>query len=230
MWKNGTERTRHSKRDALDNREFELLLRGARELNDYQSLQARFVIFLSGRLGMRKGEMTHMTRDWVDWNRNMICVPAHEPCIKAKNSMGICGYCLQNAKQKSDHNEDMSLEECKERCWVAKTEQAVREIPFDFHPRVSLIIQEFFERFDAWPVSASGITRRVKKSVDKSNLEKRVYPHSLRATAASYHAGRGLDSIPLQSLMGWADITTARNYVQASGENTARALNTIHSQ
>jgi len=31
---------RHSKRDALSNREFELLLDGARELDDYYSLQA----------------------------------------------------------------------------------------------------------------------------------------------------------------------------------------------
>jgi integrase len=230
MWEFGNNKRRHSKRDALNNRNFELLLRGARKLNEYQSLQARFIIFLSGRLGMRKGEITHMTKDWVDWSRSMICVPPHEPCIKGRNSMDICGYCRQNAKQKANHNENLSLEECKERCWVAKTEQAVREIPFDFHPRVSLVIEEFFEKYDSWPVSASAITRRVKKSAENSEVGKRVYPHSLRATAASYHAGRGLGSIPLQSLMGWADISTARNYVQSSGENTARALNTIHSQ
>lgn len=76
---------RHSKRDALSNREFEKLLKGARELKEYQSLQARFVIFMAGRLGMRKGEITHMTQDWVDWKRNMICIPYHEPCIKARH-------------------------------------------------------------------------------------------------------------------------------------------------
>lgn len=40
MW-DSYHRPRHSKRDALSNREFELLLKGARDLNDYQSLQAR---------------------------------------------------------------------------------------------------------------------------------------------------------------------------------------------
>lgn len=229
MW-DSYHRPRHSKKDALKNREFEHLLKGARELNDYQSLQARFIIFMAGRLGMRKGEITHMTRQWVDWNRNMICIPYHEPCIKGRNSMDICGYCRQNAKQKVEHNPDLTMDEAEEMHWVAKTEEASREIPFDFHPRVSLLVDEFFDRWDAWPVSASAITRRVKKATEKSGLDKRVYPHSLRATAASYHAARGLDVIPLQSLMGWSQVSTAHNYVRASGENTARALNSVHSQ
>lgn len=231
MWKS-YHGPRHSKRDALSNREFELLLKGARELNDYQSLQARFVIFMAGRLGIRKGELTHMTKEWVDWRRNMICIPYHEPCIKARDSLDICGYCRQNAKQRFEHNPDLDMEESEQMQWVAKTEEAARDIPFDFHPRVELLVEEFFDRWEAWPVSANAVTRRVKKAAEHSELEDetRVYPHGLRATAASYHAARGLEVLPLQSLMGWAQVSTAHNYVQASGENTARALNSVHSQ
>ena len=223
---------RHSKRDALTNREFELLLEGARKLDDYYSLQARFIIFMAGRLGMRKGEMTHIKQDWIDWRRNMICIPYHEPCMKARNSLDICGYCRQNAEQRLEHNPDLEMEDSKEMQWVAKTEEAARDIPFDFHPRVSLVVEEFFNQWESWPVSATAISRRVNKAVKHSKLEdgKRVYPHSLRATAASYHAARGLDVLPLQSLMGWAQVSTAHNYVQASGENTRRALNSVHSQ
>jgi integrase len=221
---------RHSKRDSLSNREFELLLRGARKLDEHRSLQARFAIFMAGRLGMRKGEITHMTREWIDWKRNMICIPYHENCIKARDTMGICGYCRQSADQRLEHNPDLDREESETMQWVAKTEEAAREIPFDFHPRVSLLVDEFFEKWDAWPVSAQGVTRRVKKAAENVDLEKRVYPHALRATAASYHAARGLDVLPLQALMGWAQVSTAHNYVRASGENTARALNSVHSQ
>lgn len=221
--------TRHSKEDALNDRDFEELLKGARKLKPYQSLQSRFAIFMMGRLGMRKGEITHMTRDWIDWNRNMICIPRHENCIKGKNSMDICGYCKSLAEQKAEHNLDIDYKEAKEAQWTAKTEESVRDIPFDFHPRVEMIIDEFFTRWDSWPVSAQGVTRRIKAAHEESTLTKRVYPHALRATAASHHAGRGLGAIPLQSMMGWAQLSTAHNYVRASGENTARALNSIHS-
>jgi len=223
---------RHSKRDALSNREFELLLDGARQMDGYYSLQARFIIYMAGRLGMRKGEMTHMTKQWVDERRNMICIPRHENCIKGRNSMGICGYCRQNAEQMVEHNPDLEIEGAEEMMWKAKTEEAARDIPYDFHPRVSLIVEEFFDRWESWPVSANAITRRVKKAAEYSRIEdkSRIYPHGLRATAASYHAARGLDVLPLQSLMGWAQVSTAHNYVQASGENTRRALNSVHSQ
>lgn len=217
-----------SKEDALNQHEFERLMRGAHKLDDYYSLQARFAILLAGRLGMRKGEITHITEQWVDLDREMICVPQHENCIKARESMDICGYCKQQAEQRVEHNDELTMDEAEELAWLAKTAEAVRDIPFGFHPRMSLVIEEFFERWDAWPVSAQAVTRRVKRAAEESDLDCRVYPHALRATAASYHAGRGLDVIPLQSLMGWAQVSTAHRYVKANGDNTARALHNIH--
>ena len=32
----------------------------------------------------------------------MICIPYHEPCIKGRESIDICGYCRQNAEQRAD--------------------------------------------------------------------------------------------------------------------------------
>jgi site-specific recombinase XerD len=218
----------HSKRDALSQHEFEQLVHGAHELDDHTSLQTRFVLFLAGRLGMRKGEITHMTQSWVDEDRSMICVPGHERCIKGRESMDICGYCKQNAEQRAEYNHDMTVEDAKELAWVPKTDSAVRDIPYDFHPRVTMVIKDFFERYDAWPHSAQAVNRRVRKAAEHSDLDRRVYPHALRATAASFHAGRGLDVIPLQSLMGWAQVSTAHRYVKTTGANTARALHDIH--
>lgn len=51
-----------------------------------------------------------------------------------------------------------------------------------------------------------------------------IYPHALRATAASYYAARGLDVYALQGLMGWKMLKTAEVYIQKSGEHTARKL------
>jgi len=218
----------HSKEDALNQHEFEQLIRGAHQMDDYYSLQTRFVLHLAGRLGMRRGEITHLTERWVDFDRNMICVPAHERCIKGRDSMDICGYCRQCAIQRVEHNDEMTLEDAEELAWVPKTEDAVRDIPFDFHPRVSLVIKDFFEEYDAWPASGTAINRRIDKAAELSDLDINVYPHALRATAASYHAGRGLDVIPLQSFMGWAQVATAHRYVKTNGSNTARALHEIH--
>lgn len=52
---------RHSKDDALNRREYELLLEGCHEIDDdYYALQAKFVALVAGRLGLRAGEIAHM--------------------------------------------------------------------------------------------------------------------------------------------------------------------------
>lgn len=72
--------TRHSKEDALSEREFEELLAATYRLDEYWSLQCRFVVLMAGRLGLRAGEIAHMRSSRVDFRRNMICIPAHQPC------------------------------------------------------------------------------------------------------------------------------------------------------
>jgi len=54
---------RHSKEDALDTREFELLLEGARQLKQsdyYYDHDPEFTIYVLGRLGLRRGELCHL--------------------------------------------------------------------------------------------------------------------------------------------------------------------------
>lgn len=222
---------RYTREDALNDREFQLLLEGAREMEHYYSQQARFIILVAGRLGMRKGEITHIQEEWIDWRKDMIEIPRFEPCDKGKNG-GACGYCKQQAKQAVEYNEEANIEEeirCK---WEPKTEAAARKIPFGFDPRTSLILERFFDRYDEFCWSAQAITRRVKKAAKLAEElnEEEIYPHCLRATAATYHASRGLEMVPLQAMFGWAQPSTAMNYIQNSGENTARALHMVHSQ
>jgi len=221
----------HSKDDALSDREYQLLLEGAGKMRDYYGQQARFVILLAGRLGLRAGEIAHMDASWVDWRRNMIVVPRHDPCSKGQDG-GPCGYCRSQAHQRVDHNPEMTFGEAIEHAWSAKTDAAAREVPFDFDPRVELTIERFFDRFDAWPVSRQGVNRRVNRAAEEaSQLDPDdIYPHCLRATAASTMAARGLKVLPLQAMFGWASLSTAQAYVAQSGENTARALHQIHSR
>lgn len=223
--------TTHSKDNALSDREYQLLLEGAGNMRDYYGFQARFIILACGRLGMRAGEVAHMTAEWVDWRRNMIIVPEYQPCTKGNNG-GICGYCLGGCRQKVEHNEDVTLEEARSYAWSPKTDASVREIPFDFDPRTELAIERFFSKYDEYPCSRQSINRRVKRAAEEApELDREgIYPHCLRATAATQMAARGLDVLPLQSMFGWSKLSTAQNYIKSSGENTARALHSIHSR
>lgn len=216
-------KTRHTKEDALSDKEFELLYEGASKIeDDYYRLYCQFVVLVLGRLGLRRTELAHMKGDWVDWDNKLIHIPRHEDCE--------CGDCKQKAQQKEDHNNGVSYEEALNLRWHPKTETAIREVPFGFNARIELIIERFFERFDDYPHSANSVNRRIDRAVENSKGIKNTYPHALRATAASYHAGRGLGVLPLQSMFGWANLSTPLLYVKQSGKNTARELRNVHSR
>jgi len=223
--------TSHTKQYALSDREFQLLLEGASDMREYYGFQARFVLLVGGRLGLRAGEIAHLKEEWVDWRRNMIVIPMHEQCEKGQNG-GVCGYCRACAEQMVEHNKDLTLDNALTMCWSPKTDAASREVPFDFDPRVSLVMERFFDQYDEYPCSRQSVNRRVDKAaahadgIDSDD----VFPHALRSTAATYHASRGLDVLPLQAMFGWSEISTAQNYIKKSGENTKRALHMIHSQ
>lgn len=224
-------RPRYAKDSALSDREFQLLLEGADRMEDYYGQQARFAILVMGRLGLRRAEVAHMKAEWLDFRRSMISIPRYQPCEEGRGG-DVCGDCKLKAQQIADHNEEISFEEALANRWQPKTMAAAREVPWGFDPRVELAIERFFDRYDGWPLSSNAVNRRVKAAADAADeLEPAdVFPHALRATAATYHANRGLDALPLQSLMGWVELSTAQSYVATSGENTARALHAVHSR
>lgn len=223
-----TETTHHSKEDALDDREFELLLEGAQRLDDYYSLEAQFIVHAAGRLGLRAGEIRHMEEDWIDRRRRMITIPGKQSCDKGKDG-GVCGACEQAARQMVAHNDDVEIEEARGKMWSPKTSAAAREVPFDADPRAELAVERYFDRFSEYQTSQTGINRRVGKAAEAADdLDPDdIYPHCLRSTAATRFASRGLDVIALQAMFGWADLSTAQRYIRRSGENTARAIRDI---
>lgn len=222
-------RTHFSKEDSLTDREFELLLEGAHDLDgDFFELETKFIILVAGRLGLRAGEIAHMRESWIDWRRRMIVIPAYEECDFGRDG-GICGSCKQAAKQKVRHNDGVSIEEARAESWTPKTDAAAREVPFDASPRAELIVERYFDRFKKFQTSQTGINRRVKKAAEQAKEldPKDVKPHGLRATAATRYAARGLNVIALQAMFGWAQLSTAHHYIRRSGENTARAIRDI---
>ncbi len=143
--------------------------------------------------------------------------------MRKRKDGGACGYCHQQGRQRANYN-GHSLEEALEHSWSAKTDDAARSVPFDFDPRATLVVERFFDQYDSWPASRQAINRRVKRAAETApELEaSEIYPHCLRATAASYHAGRGLDVLPLQALMG-GRIRIRRKGISKSPERTRLA-------
>lgn len=227
---------RHSKEDALSEMEFEKLLEGARELADspyYYDADPEMVIYVLGRLGLRRGELAHLEEGWIDWRQKMIKIPEHETCTKARDGEQVCGYCRQLAKQRVDYADELDMETALDWMWIPKTEAAARDVYFGFDPRAELYLERYFEspEYNRFEAGSNAVNRRVKKAAERANGidPEHLSPHKLRATAATYHASRGLEMLQLMQIMGWANPSTAEVYIGRSGENTARQLDAIHS-
>lgn len=215
---------------SLSEREFELLLEGTRRIDDpVRGREAYAIILIGGRLGLRPGEITHLQSSWVDWQRKIIRIPEHSSCKKGRDG-GICGYCRQAIEQRIRHGSEKQFDELVEDYWLPKTPAAARAVPFHFSPRLRVAVELLFDAHSGWPYSFSTLQRRVNTAIRFAPKleEDATTPHGLRATAASYHAGRGLDLAALQAMFGWKDITTARQYLNINGEMTKRALSTIY--
>jgi len=225
------DQVRHTKEDALTDREFTLLLEGADRMAEPRGFQARFILLVGGRLGLRPGEICHLDESWVNWRRDMIEIPRHDPCTKGKDG-SQCGYCREMSSQMCEFSDDLTMEEALRSRWSPKTEAAARSVPFDWHAKTRIHIERFFDEYDAYPHSRTSINRRVARAAELAEEldPDDVYPHCLRATAASRLAARGLGAVPLQSLLGWAQLSTAQLYIKKSGEATRRELHQAHSR
>lgn len=221
-------KVRHTKEDALTDLEFELLLDESYNLKSMRDLETRFVLLVGGRLGLRRGEITHMHSRWIDWRKRRIKIPTFEPCTKGRDG-GPCGHCRQMASQKSERNE-ISLQDAIRNRWEPKTEMASRSVPFGFSGRTEIVLERYFDEFPEWMYTGQAINRRLSRVSERVPDVNHVSPHALRATAATFHAGRGLDTLSLQAMMGWAQPSTAENYIARSADNLDRRLRTVHSQ
>lgn len=243
---------RHSREDAVDDRVFERMVEATYQLEPPYDLQCRFVLFVAGRLGLRAGEIAHMTEEWIRWRESMIDIPRHEPCDSGRGG-SVCAHCEANLEQSARIATRNSIREhcqsyqqlradpagARERgllvepeysvAWVPKTESAAREVPFDANTRAALVVEEFFERYDRWPHSRQSVNRRVNKIARHTDgvAVADVYPHALRATAATKFADSGLQVFSLKAVMGWSQLSTAKAYISSSGTRTARAIRDV---
>lgn len=223
----------HSKEKALSEREFELLLEGAAELGRsryYYDPDPEMTIYVLGRLGLRRGELVHLREDWINWREKQIEIPAHEPCTVGEGG-SICGDCVQFARQRADHADELTVDEALEWSWVPKTEAGVRDVYFGHDTRAEMHLERYFEsdEYDRYEPGASAAARRCKRAAELApELDPEgVHPHGLRATAASHFSDQGLETFQLAQVMGWVRMDVAETYLSRSTVQTARSLDSM---
>lgn len=208
---------RHAAYDAPSREQFGRLYAATFEnSDDYETqLEDRFITVASGRLTLRRGELLHFNRDWLDRDTKLIKIPHHEPCA--------CSYCVDRAENYAE-DRDMTAEDALALCWGPKTEAGVRAIYYGCSPRAIDAVERFADVVGTLDMDVSTINRRVDKLADRAGIRQNVYPHALRASAGFWWADLGLEAAYLQAIMGWRSIEVAVAYLRASGIQLAQRI------
>lgn len=227
---------RSAKEDIPTPREYRALLRAAREKVDMKGedtqefrLECTFIIRVMGEVGLRGGELAHLSDEWVDYSQNIIEIPNFDRCEMGQDG-GACGYCKHQARLRSKKRDDTTYETALREYWQPKTESSARRIWFGWDEDLVEIIDEFLYKNDRYTGSRASVNRRIDRIAEAcERVEKEdVYPNALRAHAAKFHSVRGMRAYHLKEFMGWSDVDGAMDYIKMSSSDIESELRRIH--
>jgi len=138
--------TRHSRKDALTERQFELLYQSVDDMKSSKQLETKFILMCAGRMGMRAGEIAHIREDWIDTSTHTIEIPEHDPCDFGKFD-DPCGYCRNRARDYMEtHNRSFGdVISDVEKQYPQLDEQAIKTIAQDKFKEDSISFEEALE-------------------------------------------------------------------------------------
>jgi integrase/recombinase XerC len=84
--------------------------------------------------------------------------------------------------------------------------------------------EELFLNYQREPLSERGVRKMLAKYLKGSGITKKISPHSLRHTFATYKAGRGVSPYVLREWLGHARLDTTQIYVHMARENTKKVM------
>lgn len=216
--------------DAPSPREYRSLLRAARDRvdEDFQ-LECLFIVRLTGELGLRAGELSHLKEHWVDFETQEIVIPSHEPCTKGQDG-GPCGYCKKRAEEAAQANNSVSYEKSVVDRWKPKVEEGARRVWFGWNEDIFDLIDEYLSIHGEYPHSRVSVNRRVTRVADASDRVEKgdVYPAALRAHAAMLHAKKGVRAPHLKQYMGWSNVGPAMEYVDRASDDMLTEFKRAH--
>lgn len=157
--------------------------------------------------GMRVSEMTHLRLEWFDVSR-----PGEE-CIRIPRSMPCdCHDC-----RKSNG------------VWTPKTRASARVIPGRINIEAFWAVYTYMKeatvqmsldevKKDPVPRDRRRVWETIRRLGRKAGIRHSVFPHALRATAATRIAQiPGMTAAQLMYIMGWSRIETANEYIRMAG-------------
>lgn len=147
-----------------------------------------------------------MQREWVSMQERKVRIPARQVCNLAPD-----GSCCADCEDEGG-------------VWSPKSQAGARTVPYKHSAIVVDVLHPFFSLHEEVGTSRQTVWRRVRGMATRAGIPHRVYPHALRATAATQFADMGLNEHELCAVMGWDDIRTARPYIRRSARNLEDAL------
>lgn len=146
---------------------------------------------LAARWGLRADEIAHFCLDWFSGQRGVLTVPI----------MCRCEACRATGRP-----------------WRAKTDEGHRALPIFKHTETWEAAKKYLTLH---PGADAQTTRQtvwntIKRLADRAGLFQRVFPHALRATAATQFASMGFNELQLCRAMGWSDLRSATPYIRTS--------------
>ncbi len=81
-----------------------------------------------------------------------------------------------------------------------------------------------FLNYQAEPLSERGVQKLLAKYVKLAGITKKISPHSLRHTFATYKAERGVSPYQLQQWLGHRNLTTTQIYVHLGKQNSRKVM------
>jgi integrase len=164
-----------------------------------QDIEEKLLVCAAGQLGLRIGEIAHLSKSWLDFQDDRIQIPSAMTCN--------CFECATSEKE-----------------WKPKTLAGSRSIPFKFFPTTREVLKGYFGAYDSVGKSRRALQLKLKRIAKRTSLTKKIYPHALRSTAAMMFANAGLSAQALCEVMGWEDLRTAQSYIARSGRTAAKEI------
>ena len=172
--------------------------------------------------GLRISEFIHIRRSWIDFKNNFLKIPEVQPCkckgcIKIRNDL--------RKKLEFTDKDDIKLRHrtILEGNWLPKTPYSARTIPL--LKNAQDVLYPYFKEhnlmLDAFPLRQYVNTILTQLSIrtfgkPKKN-KKKLFPHALRGSFATMLAKDNFSNIGITRALGWADMNTARYYIDLTG-------------
>lgn len=191
-----------SREDALNSQQVNELMWSC------HSILHKFIVYTLVLAGLRVSELAHLKRSWVNFEQGTITIPSRQYCS--------CKECNHINKKTG---------KTKSGIWRPKTVKGARVVLM--HPVLLPVMSEFLANNDVIGKTRQRIWQIVQKLGKDAGIP-HVYPHCLRATAATIMAYEGISGPSLQYDFGWARLSSAEAYVKSDMKRAHKETKEIY--